>query len=132
MKNSPNIRIALYLPSLRGGGAERVMVTLAGGFLECGYQVDLVLAKAEGSYLDDVPAQVRVVDLNSSRVSRSLPGLVRYLRRARPTVMLSAMGHANAIAVVARVIAKVPVRIILSEHANFSASSKGVKAWRRR
>ncbi len=47
-------RIAIFLPSLNGGGAERVMVTLANAFAVRGYAVDLVLAKAEGPYLSRV------------------------------------------------------------------------------
>jgi hypothetical protein len=57
--------IALFLPSLRGGGAEKVMVNLALGFVEQGLKVDLVLAKAEGPYLSRVPEEVRVVDLGA-------------------------------------------------------------------
>jgi len=57
-----NNKLTLFLPSLRGGGAERVMVNLARGFVERGLQVDLVLAKAEGPYLSQVPQSVRVVD----------------------------------------------------------------------
>ena len=48
-------KIALFLPSLRGGGAERMMVHLARGFVERGLNVDIVLAKAEGPYLSQVP-----------------------------------------------------------------------------
>lgn len=77
-------RITLFLPSLHGGRAERVMVNLARGFAERGLAVDLVLAKAKGPYLSQVPPSVRVVDLGASRVLSSLPGLVRYLRRERP------------------------------------------------
>ena len=46
--------IAIYLPSLCGGGAERIMVTLANAFAERGFQTDLVLVKAEGPYLNHV------------------------------------------------------------------------------
>jgi len=42
----PDQPIALYLPSLRGGGAEQVMVTLANGF--AGFSVD----RAVEGYLD--------------------------------------------------------------------------------
>jgi glycosyltransferase involved in cell wall biosynthesis len=112
--------IALYLPTLCGGGAERVMVTLANGFADQGMQVDLVLAKAEGPYLADVSPSVRVVDLGASRVLASLPGLVRYLRRERPAALLSAMGHANLVAVAARWLSRAPTRLVVSEHANFS------------
>jgi glycosyltransferase involved in cell wall biosynthesis len=115
-------KIAIYLPSLRGGGAERVMVTLANGFAERGLAVDLVLAKAEGPYLSGVKGEVRVVDLGASRVLTSLPALVRYFRRERPAAMLSALSHANVIALIARSIARVSTRLVVSEHAHFSIS----------
>lgn len=115
--------LALYLPSLRGGGAERVMVTLANGFADRGLRVDLVLAKAEGPYLPDVSSSVRVVDLGASRVLGSLAGLVRYLRRERPVALLTAMGHANVVAAAARRLSRVATRLVVSEHAHFSAVS---------
>lgn len=123
-------KLALYLPSLRGGGAERVMVTLANGIAQRGYAVDLVLAKAEGPYLGDVAENVRVVDLRAARVATSLPGLVRYLRRERPVAMLSALSHANVIAVLARRLAGVPVRLVISEHNNLSTSKANASSWR--
>lgn len=125
-----NSSISIYLPSLRGGGAERAMVTLANGFAERGYQVDLVLAKAEGPYLNDVAARVNVVNLKAPRVLASLPGLVRYLRRKRPTVMFSAMGHANVVAVLACRLSRVPTRMVVSERSHFSISKANNRTWR--
>lgn len=122
MNNDTNAHIALFLPSLRGGGAERVMVTLANGIADCGYRVDLVVTKAEGPYLKDVASKVRVVDLGASRVLFSLPPLVRYLRKERPAALLSALNHANVIALLARKISLSPTRIIVSEHNSLSAS----------
>lgn len=93
--------IYIYLPSLHGGGAERIMVTLANGFADRGHKVDLVLAKAEGPYMADVKDSVRVVDRGASRVIRSLPELVRYLGRERTATLLSVLSHANVTAVAA-------------------------------
>lgn len=122
MRYDETPRLALFLPSLRGGGAERVMVHLARGFAERGFQVDLVLAKAEGPYLAEVPPSVRVVDLRASRVLFSLPGLVRYLRKERPYALLSALNHANVIVCLAHRLARVPSRLVISEHNTLSAS----------
>ncbi|RTH32330.1 glycosyl transferase [Thermus scotoductus] len=122
MRYDETPRLALFLPSLRGGGAERVMVHLARGFAERGFQVDLVLAKAEGPYLAEVPPSVRVVDLRASRVLFSLPGLVRYLRKERPHALLSALDHANVIVCLAHRLARVPSRLVISEHNTLSAS----------
>lgn len=124
--------IAIYLPSLRGGGAERVMVTLANGFAERGYKVDLVLVKAEGSYLEDVSENVRIVDLRSSRVLTSVPGLVRYLRRERPEALLSAPSHANISAIVARCLSRVRMRLVVSEHSHLSSSRANATTMRER
>ncbi|MBN2428726.1 MAG: glycosyltransferase [Deltaproteobacteria bacterium] len=114
-RNSYNKKIAFFVPSMRGGGAERVMLNLARGFAGEGYDVDLVLTKAEGPYMAKVPPEVNVVDLDSHRVLACLPNLVRYLRQQRPQVMLSTMLHTNIIALLARRLAFVPLRVVLRE-----------------
>jgi glycosyltransferase involved in cell wall biosynthesis len=125
-------RIALFLPSLRGGGAERVMVNLTRGFAERGFKVDLVLAKAEGPYLAEVPKDVRVVDLDTKRVLYSLPRLVRYLRKEQPEAMLSALDHANIVAIWAKRLSGVKIRLVVSVHGNLSLSVANNKSIRGR
>ncbi|MCT9809658.1 glycosyltransferase [Acidovorax sp. Be4] len=123
--------VAIFIPSLRGGGAERIMVTLANAIAARGFKVDLVLATAQGPYLRDVSPAVSVIDLKAERVSKALWPLVRYLRRERPQAMLSAMGHANVIALLARKLARVPVRAVVSERGLISgehAIAKGAVA----
>jgi glycosyltransferase involved in cell wall biosynthesis len=122
--------IALFLPSLRGGGAEKVMVNLALGFVEQGLKVDLVLAKAEGPYLSRVPEEVRVVDLGARRVLYSLPGLVRYLRRERPQAMLSALNYANIVAIWAKLLARVQTHLVVSERNTLSCSTQNASSVR--
>lgn len=117
--------LAIFIPSLRGGGAERIIIMLANGFAARGLRVDLVLAKAEGPYLSEVSANVRVVDLDKDRVLASLVPLARYLRHARPDAMLSALNHANVVAILARKLARVPTRLVVSEHNSPSQSLRG-------
>ena len=59
-------RIAVLIPSLDGGGAERSMLNLVHAFLERGRKVDLVLCRAKGAYLKNIPAQARLVVLESA------------------------------------------------------------------
>jgi glycosyltransferase involved in cell wall biosynthesis len=130
--NTEDKKIALFVPSLRGGGAERVMLNLARGFVEQGLSVDLVLTKAEGPYLAMVPQEVNVVDLRSRRVLWSMLGLVRYLRQARPAVLLSAMDHANVVAFLARVLSRVPTRTIGTIHNTLGPTVASARTLRQR
>lgn len=120
-----NLHIAIYLPSLRGGGAERVMVTLANAFAAKGHRVDLVLVKAEGPYMAEVSAAVNIVDLGCQRVLSSFWPLVRYLRRARPASLLSALYHANLLAILARAAARTGTRLIVSERNSLNRRRPG-------
>lgn len=112
--------LAIFLPSLVGGGAERMMLNLARGTLEVGVGVDLVVGDAAGPYRDLIPPGCRLIDLRSRRVLSALPGLVRYLRRSRPAALLSAMDHANMIALWACALARVPTRVQVSVRSNLS------------
>lgn len=113
-------KVAVFLPSLQGGGAERAMATLANGFAQRGLLVDMVLATAEGPYLAELSSSVRVVDLGAKRVLLSLPALVRYLRHERPDALLSALSHANVAAIAAHRLAGSQARLVVSERIHVS------------
>ena len=108
-------RVAIFTANMDGGGAERAMLKLAGGIAGHGYDVDLVLSRAEGHYLQEVPDSVRIVDLHARRVLSSIPGLVRYLRRERPNAMLTSMNYVNIVGIWARTLARVDTRLIVNE-----------------
>ncbi|MFQ5545316.1 MAG: glycosyltransferase [Acidiferrobacterales bacterium] len=116
----PPKRLALFVPSMRCGGAERVTLILARELVLRGHAVDLLLAQAEGPHLAEVHESVRVVDLKASRVLTSLPALVRYLRQERPHALLSMMVHTNIVALWARRLAGVSTRAVVSERVTLS------------
>ena len=113
-------RIALFLPSLSIGGVERVMLNLAAGFIKREVSVDLVLVRAQGEYIRHVPPGARVVDLQASRVLKSLLPLARYLRTEKPDGLISAKDYANVIAVLAKSLSRVPTRVVVSVHTTLS------------
>jgi len=107
-------KIAVFLPSLDGGGAERVFAELCGEFAALGYGVDLVLAAVRGPYLAEVSPRVRIVDLHAGGVLGSLPRLVRYLKAESPDVSLSGLDHANIVAIAACAAAGGRTRCVIS------------------
>jgi len=125
--------IAIFSYSLEGGGAERVVATLANGFYKSGYLVDVVLIKRTGVYLNELVPGIRVIDLALSRTVFSLLSLIRYLRQVRPVAMLATQVHINIIAIIARMVAKVPpFRLLVREACTQSVITKnqeGLMTW---
>ena len=104
---------ALFLPSLEGGGAERVMLSLAGELPAHGYPVDLVVGRMRGALVSQLPGDVHVVELGHDRLRTALPGLVRYLRTRRPDYLLSTLDHANALSLLARAVSGTGIPVIV-------------------
>lgn len=125
-------RVALVFSSLSGGGIQRVMLNLAGAFLAEGLQVDLVVVDARGELVSQVPGQARVVDLRSRRSIYALPGLVGYLRRYRPRAVLASQTHLNLLTLAARGLARVPARVVVSEHVALDQVLRHAATWKER
>jgi glycosyltransferase involved in cell wall biosynthesis len=123
-------RIAILLPSLTSGGAERVMLNLSRGLVDRGLDVDMVLARAEGAFLSALDPRIHLVDLNAPRVLLAFPALARYLRQARPHAVLSSLPHLNLSSILARGWTGVKSRLVLVEHNDLAhASAHGVRRW---
>lgn len=105
--------ISVFLPTLAGGGAERAMLYLAIGLAERGWRVDLVLAEAEGEYINHVSPDVRLIDLQakSPLVVTKTIALRRYLEKEQPAILFSALDILSS-AYWARP-ATVPTRIVM-------------------
>ncbi len=118
--NGPKERLAFLLPDLRGGGAERVALTITREFVALGYEVDLVLVRAEGELLGLLPPEVKVVDLGARRLVGALPPLIRYLRRRRPHAVQVRMWPLTVIGIIAGVLARSKTRVVVSDHVALS------------
>lgn len=108
--------ITLFIPGLEGGGAQRVFVNLANTLVDMTeHPVHLVVIREGGVFQDELRPEVQLVNLDTGRVSRSIPGLVRYLRSTRPHVFMSTMNYANIVAILAWRLAMRPCRLVVRE-----------------
>ena len=128
-----DIKISFFLPSMVDGGAERVTLNLI-QYLARHYDLtlDLVLVSATGAFIDQVPPQVNVIDLKSSRTISSLPALISYLRKNRPDALLSGMDFVNVIALSAVKLSRVNTRTVACLHSHYSAQLSNASAFRGR
>ena len=125
-------RLAIFVHSLYGGGAERAMLNLARGFSEQGIQVDLVLLRVEGAYLSQLPPEIRVVDLGGKRLWQSLPALANYLRQEQPPVMLSTLDDTNIAALWVRRWTGSKTRLVVNVQNTISQDAKTASQFKTR
>ncbi|HXD72124.1 MAG TPA: glycosyltransferase [Vicinamibacterales bacterium] len=91
-------RVCFVLPSLAGGGAERVAVQVLSALDGRRWDRTMFLFKREGPYLADLPPAVRVSSATGeSRVGRVLE-LRRYIRDTRPDLVVSFLSYFTVLA----------------------------------
>lgn len=128
---SHNARLAFLLPDMKGGGAERVALTLIRDFVARGYSVDLLLMDACGDLLQLLPQQVRVTDLGAKRVRNVVGPLARYLKQQRPDALQVSMWPLTVAAIVARALSRSSTRLVVSDHAALSKQYGARGLWHR-
>lgn len=107
--------VSVFLPQLSAGGAERVLIAIAGEIAKRDYRCDLVTAEAGGRWERRVPEGVRSISLSRKKPLYAVPDLVRYLRRERPVALLSSVFAANVAALLACGLAGTTTRCVLRE-----------------
>jgi len=90
------IKVVFIVPSLRSGGAERVMSFLAQNLDNETFNVHLVITgtnKDQKYQIEGIPYTF----LNKNRVKAAVPAIVKFLLKNRPRIVISAIGHLNMV-----------------------------------
>jgi glycosyltransferase involved in cell wall biosynthesis len=126
MRMSGRRRIAIYVPALIGGGAERVAALLASALSAAGHHVTLVVdfeAPHNESFVDAGVERVTLAGAHGIDVLR----LADFLKERRPEIALAIGAATNIKLVAAHMIAKLTgrtsTRIVLSYHGPSSHGS---------
>jgi glycosyltransferase involved in cell wall biosynthesis len=116
--------LTIFLPSLVGGGAERVVVNLLQGMNPAEIKVDLILASAIGPYLSDVPKWVNIIDLKTTRVINCIRPLCYYLLKHKPDSFMSHLSHCNVVSAISHMLVNSKTNLFLIEHNTVTAVRK--------
>lgn len=117
-------KLIFFLPSLKGGGAERVALNLVREASANSYEVTVVVTNAVGVLYDDFNKCSTIIDLKKSRVLYSLFPLISTIKKLKPEVIISMMDHCNIILVLAKMCLIGHPRIILTVHNNLDINLK--------
>lgn len=123
------LSVAIYLHDLSGGGAERQSLIIAEEFRRQGADVTLVLHRLRGPLIDQVPAGLRVVDLNSSRTLMDVPALIRFLRTEKPDILLSNVDFNNVAALLAKAVSFSKTKIVICQHNPLATRYQSGERW---
>lgn len=114
--------IAVLISYSGDGGVERMINHLVQGFIEAGRRVDVLALKQRGGHFRMLPGGARVVSIRPGHSALAVPAIARYLREARPRVLLAAKDRAGRAAIRARALAGSDARVVVRIGNNLSAS----------
>jgi glycosyltransferase involved in cell wall biosynthesis len=90
------IKIIFVLPNLQAGGAERVVSFIAQKLDEKKFDTTLIIIDYEKNAVYDLDT-LKVIFLNKSRVQSGIIDLFKYIKRHKPNIVFSAVGHLNTV-----------------------------------
>lgn len=91
--------IVFFLPDLRGGGAERVMLNLLTEFYRSSEkEVVLLLGRKQGPLMNQVPEGIKIYELNATSALKSVIPVVKFCKKHQPEKIFASLGSSLATA----------------------------------
>lgn len=94
-------KILFTIPTLNGGGAERVFTTYIRTLDSKMWDINLLLVKRTGVFLDMIPDNVKIVSLDKKRTRYSLFTLIKYIKQIDPDLIVSTSNYFNILLLIA-------------------------------
>lgn len=114
--------LSLLISFSGDGGVERMTLNLLEGLIERGFSIDLLLIKARGPYVAQIPGGVNVIKLKANSALSCVPELVAYIDTVRPKLMMVAKHRALVALIKAQEKATTTTKIVGQIHTNTSAA----------
>lgn len=88
-------KIMFIVPSMRGGGSERVISLLVQHLDRKKFDITLLLLKKEGPYLKDLPDDIENIDLDTPRLRQAILKIPKIIKKIQPDILISTLSHLN-------------------------------------
>lgn len=117
-------KLTIVIHSLRGGGAERVLVNLLRGLDRSDFSINLILYERVFDYPLPDKVEVASLDIEASRnLFKLIKGFVLKIirlallfRRNRPDIIFSLLSSTNVAVIIAKLLSGTKNKVIVSEH----------------
>lgn len=125
------MKIMFFIPSLEGGGAERVALNLARVAVSNKVEIFVVVAKAGGKLLQDMSKIATVIDLKKSRVNQCIRPLAKAIDVVEPDAVISFMDHCNIVLLLSKLFTNYKnFKTIISVHNNLEVNLIKTSRWK--
>lgn len=91
------VKICFVIPSMNGGGAEKMMMNIMNYLDKNKYKIKLILFWNEGYNLKKLDKEVEIIDLKSNLNLFGLLKLVYILKKNKADIVLTSLGPLNAL-----------------------------------
>ena len=120
-------KILFIVPSMRGGGSERVISIILKNLNRDNFDIILVLLKKEGKYLEDLPADIEIIDLEITKARYSIVKIIKIILSKKPDIVFSTLGYLNILISIIRPFFSKNIKFIARESSIASIQNKQEK-----
>jgi hypothetical protein len=117
-------KVLFILNDLDGGGAEKVFVNIANGFVGNGIKTEFLLGKKRGVYLDILHPSIPVSELGSISFLGYLKGFNVFFKKNKYTHIFTASSYPSAAAIIVKKTLRLQTKIYLTHHYSLPKSRK--------
>ncbi len=115
MSKSNKINILFVIPSLNGGGAERVFVNLIRTIDNQKFNKQLLLIDDSGVFVDLIPPDVEIITMESKKTRFSFFPLLKNIKSLKPQIIISTTNRMNILLLLVSIFLKNRTKIVVRE-----------------
>lgn len=119
-------RVMLASPSLSDGGAERVMLNVAAGLTQLGYDVDLVIKNDLPNNRYEVPESLAVHNLDAGKLFETTRKLAKRIKETKPDIVITALETLGFAAILAKCLSRHRPIVVPSVHTLLETSYREI------
>ena len=123
-------KICFFLPSLKTGGAEKVLLNIANKISEDkSYKVFFITGNSNGVYKNLLSKKINFVNLKSKRLRYTLFKLVSVLKNEKFDIVLTTMPHTNVFLCLIKKIYNFDFKLLVRQSNIYSIPKQSIKSY---
>ncbi|SIS82829.1 glycosyltransferase [Salimicrobium salexigens] len=108
-------KIIIFMFSLGGGGIQKFVMNIVNNINKEKFDISVALVNKKGVYLNELPNEVKVIDLKANRVHYSLIPLIKSMNRENPDILFCIGTNINIVGIMAKLVSRNDPKLIIRQ-----------------